>query len=129
MIVLLNTSTADSHLVILSGDSVLIDAVWHADRELAEKLLSFLRESLDSVGGTWDDIQGVGFYKGPGSFTGLRIGASVVNTLASDRGFPIVAVGGDDWQAEARERLGAGEDDRIVQPDYGRPANITQPRK
>jgi tRNA threonylcarbamoyladenosine biosynthesis protein TsaB len=130
MILLLDTSTADCHLTLYDEDILLLEDTWHADRELAEKLLGYIQEKITQVGKILEDISGIGIMKGPGSFTGLRISASVCNTLAADRNIPIVGVtAGDEWQSIALERLLSGEDDQIVLPDYGRPARITQPRK
>ena len=129
MIVLLDTSTADCHLMIYDNHQKIIDDVWHADRELAEKLIGYLEEQFSTIAKTWGDVTGIGFMKGPGSFTGLRIGASVCNALAADQNIPIVGVGGDDWEIAALTRLQASENDEIVLPDYGREARITTPRK
>lgn len=129
MILLLDTSTADCHLTLYGEDTLLLEDTWHADRELAEKLLGYIQDKAAQVGKTLEDISGIGIMKGPGSFTGLRISASVCNTLAADRNIPIIGVTGDEWQSNALERLSSGEDDQIVLPDYGRPARITKPRK
>ena len=111
------------------NDTVVLEDVWHADRELAEKIFSYLEDKMAVVGKKWSDITGIGLFKGPGSFTGLRIGASVCNTVARDRKIPIVGVSGETWQRQALDRLKKGDDDQIVLPDYGRPARITSPRK
>jgi tRNA threonylcarbamoyladenosine biosynthesis protein TsaB len=128
MILLLDTSTPYCRLTLVK-EGQRIDYEWHADRQLADGLLTFLEEKLELSGESLTSIQGIGVMKGPGSFTGLRIGISVLNTIASDRGIPIVGVGGDDWQTEVLRRLDQSEDDHIVMPEYGQPANITKPRK
>ena len=83
--------------------------------DLAEKLLKFIHDKLQENGKTFQDITEITFMSGPGSFTGLRIGATVVNTLASELNIPLY-----------NHR---GEKHPIIIPDYGRPANISKPRK
>ena len=75
--------------------------------DMAEKLLSFIHEKLQENGKDFHDITEIDFMKGPGSFTGLRIGASIVNTLIHELNL----------------------NQPLVFPDYGKPANITNPVK
>ena len=129
MILLLDTSTAECKIWLYEVTSLLVKDVWQADRELAERLLGYIQEKVADQNKTLSDISGIGLMKGPGSFTGLRIGASVCNAIAADRNIPIVGSAGENWQAHVLNRLKNGEDDQLVLPDYGRPARITQPRK
>jgi tRNA threonylcarbamoyladenosine biosynthesis protein TsaB len=110
------------------GDEV-IRSEWEAGRGLADGLLGFLRAQLAAQAGAWDDLSGLGVFRGPGSFTGLRIGLTVLNTIADAKGIPIVGAQGEGWETEALKRLADGQDDRLVLPLYGREANITKPRK
>lgn len=102
---------------------------WQADRTLAKGLLGYLQAQLAAHDKTWQDVRGIGVFKGPGSFTGLRIGLTVLNTTADALDVPIVGVTGERWQDTALERLAAGENDQIVLPEYGGDAHITKPRK
>lgn len=128
MIILLDTSTSVCRLVLIDGDKRFATE-WEAGHDLARGLLAYLRDRLADHDKTFHDITGVGVFKGPGSFTGLRIGITVLNTLADTEKLPIVGTTGETWQAEALDRLGRGESDQIVLPLYGREANITAPRK
>lgn len=128
MIVLLDTSTGECRLTVVDGDRTA-DYSWMAERELAKGLLGFLRDTLNKHQAAIHDLSGVGVMRGPGSFTGLRIGISVMNTLASELAIPIVATTGESWREKALQRLSDGEDDKIVLPEYGSEANITKPRK
>ena len=83
--------------------------------DLAEKLLEFIKNKLDENHKSWQDITEIEFMSGPGSFTGLRIGASIVNTLAHELNIPL--------------KDHHGTEKPIIIPDYGRPANISAPRK
>jgi tRNA threonylcarbamoyladenosine biosynthesis protein TsaB len=128
MIVLLDTSTSLCKLTFVN-DGKTTDHEWQADRQLAKGLLGYVQQTLAQDGLTLKDITGIGIYRGPGSFTGLRIGLTVMNTLADSMAIPIVGVSGDVWQSDAVNRLRAGDNDQIVLPDYGADAHITKPRK
>lgn len=128
MIILLDTATPVCRLTIVDGERRVAHE-WQADRTLARFLLAFLRDKLAEQGAELTDITGIGVMRGPGSFTGLRIGLSVANTLADGLGVPIVGAMGEDWQAEAVVRLKRGETDTIVLPEYGGEAHITMPKK
>ncbi len=128
MILLLDTSTPVCKLSIIDGQS-RYDDEWQADRTLADNLLAYLRDQLAKRSKTFQDVTAIGVYKGPGSFTGLRIGLTVMNTIADSQSVPIVGSTGDDWQQTALARLDAGENDLLVMPLYGSEANITTPRK
>jgi tRNA threonylcarbamoyladenosine biosynthesis protein TsaB len=128
MILFLDTSTYTCKLSLIDGDW-RYDDEWEANRELAKGLLGYLRDQLEKNGKDWQDISGIVAYQGPGSFTGLRIGLTVLNTFAEAQKIPIIGATGDDWQTIGRERLEKGENDRIVLPEYGSEAHITQPRK
>jgi len=84
-------------------------------RNLAEKLHVFIHEKLVENGKDWNDISEITFMSGPGSFTGLRIGAAVVNALASELEIPLYNH--------------HGEKVPLILPEYDRPANISSPKK
>lgn len=127
MIVLLDTATPLARLTLISESQTTYE--WQADRELAKGLLGWLEACLREQDATLSDIDAIGILKGPGSFTGLRIGMAVANTLADSLGVPIVATTGDDWQNDALDRLQTRQNDGIALPLYDREANITKPRK
>lgn len=128
MIILLDTSTPEARLTLIDGEQIH-HVVWQADRQLAHGLLAWIRDSLAEQNKAWKDLRGIAVYQGPGSFTGLRIGVAVCNTLADSLGISIVGATGDVWQQVATDRLRAGENDRVVLPEYGRDARITTQRK
>lgn len=88
---------------------------WESEHGLAEGIFSFIHDHLLEHQADWSDISEITFFSGPGSFTGLRIGAAVVNTLADQLQIPLY-----DHH---------GVQHRVILPDYGRPANISAPRK
>ena len=88
---------------------------WESGRSLARDLLKFIHDKLVENNCDWKDLESITFFAGPGSFTGLRIGATVVNTLSQDLQIPLYDQHGQQHQ--------------IILPEYGRPANITPPKK
>lgn len=102
---------------------------WEADRSLARYLLQEIEHFLTTHGIGFQQLTGLFVFEGPGSFTGLRIGVTVMNTLAYTLEIPIVSTRGDQWQEDAVKRLKSGEKDAIVLPVYGADARITQPKK
>lgn len=128
MIILLDTSSPVCKLTIVSnGDRTEYE--WQADRTLAKDLLKWLEGQLKTISASLQDITGIGVFVGPGSFTGLRIGLTVMNTLADGLNVPIVGVQAEQWKDEAVARLEKGENNKIALPYYGADANITTPRK
>ena len=89
--------------------------IWESGRDLAENLLRFIHDKLVENDKDFKDLTEITFMSGPGSFTGLRIGAAVVNTLANELNIPL--------------KNHHGETIKIILPDYGRGANISSPRK
>jgi tRNA threonylcarbamoyladenosine biosynthesis protein TsaB len=128
MILCLDTSTPTCHFSMIEGDW-RYDTNWEAGRGLALGLLEFIEKEITFQEKAWSDVTGLVIFKGPGSFTGLRIGVTVFNTLAATNRWPIVGVQGEDWRRQGIARLAASENDELVLPEYGGEAHITKPRK
>ncbi len=124
MIIALDTSTPICRLSWReSNDWKASD--WEAGRTLASGLISYLEQTV----GPLTTISGIIAYQGPGSFTGLRIGLTVLNTIADAQRIPIIGVTGENWREVGLARLEQGENDHVVMPLYGGEPNITTPRK
>ena len=103
-----------------SSDTVVLklnDQTYQQDfgHDMAEKLLQFIHDKLQENNKVFIDITEIEYMSGPGSFTGLRIGATIINTLAHELNIPLY-----DHKGNKVEQ---------IIPDYNRPANITSPRK
>ena len=129
MILVLRTDKPEAEIGLYDGTIQKNYKTWTAHRKLAETLHTEIRDILVGQKLDWKDISGIAVYQGPGSFTGLRIGLTVANTLASSLNIPIVGIEGEDWLQKALEKLAAGQDDSLVIPVYGQPVHITPPKK
>ncbi len=101
---------------------------WHAHRALAETLHQKITSLLTGNGKSLKDIDGIVCYKGPGSFTGLRIGLSIANALAYSLRRPIVGETGEQWIETGCARLTKGETETVAMPEYGADVHITVPK-
>ncbi|MBI2798537.1 tRNA (adenosine(37)-N6)-threonylcarbamoyltransferase complex dimerization subunit type 1 TsaB [Candidatus Saccharibacteria bacterium] len=128
MILLIRSDEPQAELYLLDIQKVFAKDKWLAERRLANELLPHIEALLKDSGTKLADLDGIGVFTGSGSFTGLRIGATVANTLAYSLGIPIVVGQGSGWQKQAVEKLTNGGAEHIIVPSYERPANITQPK-
>ena len=111
------------------GEDKIFEKEWLADRGLSKGLLRFLEDFLKENHLSFWDVKGLVIFKGPGSYTGLRIGITVFNTYSDTTKIPIVGETGEDWFLKGVKRLECGENDKVVMPKYLAPAHITKQRK
>lgn len=125
----IRTDKPDSEIGLYDDDKQLVYETWQAHRKLAETIHTKIDGLLNEANLELKDLQAVAAYKGPGSFTGLRIGLSVANALAYSLEIPIVSGTGEDWRQTAIKRLQDGQDEAAALPEYGAAAHITAPKK
>lgn len=125
MILTIRTEKPEAEIGLFTDDGQQIFyKKWQAHKELSTTILSVIKEPLGAQNIDFKDLIGMVFYKGPGSFTGLRIGASVTNALE----LKCVNENGEDWVQKGIIRLNNGENEPAV-PFYGAEAHITQQKK
>lgn len=129
MILLFDSASMQVTMVLVKDASDKVSYKWDAGRTLAHDMLQFLQDKLAENNASFNSLSGLGVYRGPGSYTGLRIGLTVLNTLAESKSIPIVGASGDDWMTTCLDRLANGENDVVVMPEYGGDAHVTLPRK
>ena len=93
MIILAFDGTAKAASVAVTDDEKLL-ALYNIDNGLtqSELLLPMAENILKSLKLTFDDINLLTTAVGPGSFTGVRIGVSLIKGIAFGRNIPCVAV-------------------------------------
>lgn len=132
MILAIRTDKPEAELYLLDKDANVVDGIkWQGHRELSNTLLKRIERLLSQNGQSQKNLTGVAVFKGPGSFTGLRIGVSVANTMAYSLKIALAGSTGDDWVATGCKELKNTKFNlgRVVKPEYGAEAHITNPRK
>lgn len=103
-IILLETSTALTSVAVAEDGVVIAYKESEKPREQASSTAPFVKELLDGKGLSVKDCSAVCVSKGPGSYTGLRVGVSTAKGLCFGAGIPLLSVGTLDvlvWQAVA----------------------------
>jgi tRNA threonylcarbamoyladenosine biosynthesis protein TsaB len=103
----LDTATDRASLAISVNGAVAAEEHINGARRHAASLLPAVQTLLHRAGASLDDLNGIALSDGPGSFTGLRVGASVAKALVHARGVPL-------WTAPSLMVRAAG-----VSPDDG----------
>ncbi|HWB00361.1 MAG TPA: tRNA (adenosine(37)-N6)-threonylcarbamoyltransferase complex dimerization subunit type 1 TsaB [Pirellulales bacterium] len=109
-ILALETSGQAGSVALLTGAQVVCERVLPAETRSAQSLAPAIRAALDQAGWKPPDVQVVAVTIGPGSFTGLRVGATTAKTFAYATGAAVLGIGTLDCiaaQAPGRGRLSA----------------------
>lgn len=129
MILTIRTDKPESELALFDGEKKVSEVKWQAHRQLAETIHIKIRELLDGQGLTPEQLSGVVAYEGPGSFTGLRIGLAVANSLGYALDIPRVGASGDQWQLSGISKLVSDKTVKTILPAYGSSVHVTLPKK
>ena len=92
MLLAVDTSTAQVGLALYDGAQVISEYAWRSSQRHTVELAPAISELLMRCGLTMDDIRALGVALGPGSFTSLRVGLSLVKGLALSRYLPLVGI-------------------------------------
>ena len=108
-IILIETSTALCSTALVKDGVLASYRESSAPKAHASLTAVFIQEMLDECGLTLSDCDAVCVSKGPGSYTGLRVGVSTAKGLCFGSGKPLIAVGTlDTLVAQAAEIAGSG---------------------
>jgi tRNA threonylcarbamoyladenosine biosynthesis protein TsaB len=88
----LDAATAEASVALVRGAEVLAERVVAMRDPQSERLMPAVAGVLKDAGIEPAAIQQVVCGSGPGSFTGLRIAASIAKGIATGRGVPLLAV-------------------------------------
>lgn len=108
----LDSTALTASVALCDGRRLLSEFTINNGNTHSETLLPMIESMLRLFGCTTDDIELFAAAKGPGSFTGVRIGAATLKGLAFDTGKPCVGV--STLRALATNLVGEGN--RVICP-------------
>jgi len=90
MLIALDTATNYASLALHDGARVRVEHTWESPRRHTVELSPRLADAMQQVGISGEQISAVAVTRGPGSFTGLRVGIAVAKGLALAWGLPLI---------------------------------------
>lgn len=87
-----DSSTESATCAVLDDDKLLGEITFNYKKQHSVILMNIIDFLLNNLNVTIKDIDGFVISKGPGSFTGLRIGAATIKGLSQGSNKPFVAV-------------------------------------
>ncbi len=93
IILTLDTSTKNCSVALFNGNKIIAFKEQNSDDYThAEQLTLFIEEVIKSANLTLKEIEAIAISKGPGSYTGLRIGTSTAKGLCYALDIPLISI-------------------------------------
>ena len=92
IILAIDTASRSCSVAVMDGEAVLAEISDVSGQTHSRHLMTMVDRALSAAGVRLGEIDGVAVTRGPGSFTGLRIGISAAKGLAEAAGKPLVGI-------------------------------------
>ena len=113
----LETATDIAGAALLDDDSLRASLAFRARRDVCQRLLPEVKEMMARAGVSAESLSAIAVGRGPGSFTGIRIGVSIAKGLALSLGRPLFGI--STLAACAYPALGGGGVACAIIPAHG----------
>lgn len=88
----IESATVTASCAVSQGENILGEYTLRHKKTHSEKLMPLIEELMEDLGLKINDIDVIAVSEGPGSYTGLRIGAAIAKSLAFAADIKIVSV-------------------------------------
>ncbi len=92
MLLAIDTATRYASIALYDASGVVVEKSWRSENNHSVEVLPAIARSLSQQAMAPSDLAAVAVAKGPGSFTGLRIGMSIGKGLCLALDIPIIAI-------------------------------------
>ncbi len=92
MLLAIDTATARASIALHDGQTLRSECSWEATNRHTETLAAHIVQSLASVERTVADLRAVAVCRGPGSYTGVRVGVALAKGIAVSRQIPLIGI-------------------------------------
>ncbi len=92
MLFVIDTSTESVGMCLFDGVQVIAEQIWRSQNHHTVELVPAIEKMFKQSKIQTKDLTGLGIALGPGSFTSLRIGLSVIKGMALASSLPIVGI-------------------------------------
>jgi len=114
LILSIETATGVCSTAIHENDNCLVEQINTVKKSHSEKLPELIQTTLEKAGKDFDDLSAIAVSKGPGSYTGLRIGVSTAKGIAFAYNLPLIGI--NTLMAMAHHGAQLTKDDEYICP-------------
>lgn len=135
MKLIINPTVHNKTTIVLDEGGLFYSRSFSSGFGEKDKLLKEINLFLKKKNTTIKDLRGIGVVLGSGPFTALRMGVVIANTLGYALNLKTAGIKLAEFKSEKemvekfRSRFKKSKGFKILEPFYGRPPNITKPKR
>lgn len=88
----IDTATKVCGVAVLNEEQLMVEKFLNNQKTHSQNIMPLIKQAIEEAGIKPKDLGGIAVTKGPGSFTGLRIGMTIAKSLAQVLNIPIIGV-------------------------------------